>query len=106
MCGIWGYIHFGKSSGQAKLATLYETFMNSQVRGPDRSDFKQINEFIQLYLGFHRLAIMNRSAYGEQPFVCEINDNTEQKQEQKSVYAVCNGEIYNHRELIAKYDGL
>jgi asparagine synthase (glutamine-hydrolysing) len=93
MCGIWGYIEI-KSTHD--LCKLFMSFMELQKRGPDRSDFKIINEFMKIYLGFHRLAIMDRSTYGDQPFTLEVRN----KDEHKSIYAICNGEIYNFKKLV------
>jgi asparagine synthase (glutamine-hydrolysing) len=93
MCGIWGYIALTKNYDKS---LLFRSFVNGQMRGPDRSKFESINEFIDIFLGFHRLAIMDRSTYGDQPFTYEIKDMNEFK----SVYAICNGEIYNYKELV------
>jgi asparagine synthase (glutamine-hydrolysing) len=100
MCGIWGYTQFGTSSDAPNVKTIFETCMNVQKRGPDHSDFKQINGFIKLFLGFHRLAIMGQSTYSDQPFTCEIKTSTEHR----SIYAICNGEIYNYMDLVTKYN--
>lgn len=97
MCGIWGYIALKKHH---ELLKLFKAFTHVQVRGPDRSDFKSINEFVNIYLGFHRLAIMDRSSYGDQPFTLEIKDG----KQHKSVYAICNGEIYNFHKLVEQND--
>lgn len=91
MCGIWGYISLTRVHDVQKLFTQYNTVRH---RGPDRSDFKVINEYVKLYLGFHRLAIMDRSTYGDQPFTLEI------KGENRSIYALCNGEIYNFHQHV------
>jgi asparagine synthase (glutamine-hydrolysing) len=72
--------------------------MNGQSRGPDRSSFEVINEFVNIYLGFHRLAIMDRSTYGDQPFTLEVKDTYNHR----SIYAVCNGEIYNYKQLVVE----
>lgn len=95
MCGIWGLIDLNSTYD---LSKLLQAFMKIQYRGPDRSDFKIINEFIKIYLGYHRLAIMDRSTYGDQPFTYEIRDKTHYN----SVYAICNGEIYNFKDHIEK----
>lgn len=99
MCGIWGYISLKDKHDVLKL---FSSFMQVQKRGPDRSDFKAINEFIKVYLGFHRLAIMDRSTYGDQPFTLELktDSNESSLSTHRSIYAICNGEIYNFRELI------
>ena len=88
MCGIWGYVARTNHLG---VAQLFEAFGRVQPRGPDRSDFRQFNEIARIYLGFHRLAIMDRGVGGDQPFVLDHNGH--------SIVVICNGEIYNHREL-------
>lgn len=93
MCGIWGYL---RKTDKQTIDKLFKSFMNVKNRGPDRSDFKVISEFIEIFLGFHRLAIMDRSTYGDQPFTLENHHN--------SIYVMCNGEIYNHLELTNKYN--
>lgn len=42
-------------------------------------------------MGFHRLAIMDRSMAGDQPFIV--------KDSRRTIYCICNGEIYNFHEL-------
>lgn len=102
MCGIWGYIRF--LTGNDKEANvIYNAYMDVQKRGPDRSDFKEINEFVKIYLGFHRLAIMDRSTYGDQPFTLEIYENDGEQDCHRSIYATCNGEIYNYKQLLHQY---
>jgi asparagine synthase (glutamine-hydrolysing) len=93
MCGIWGYIVLKNKHAESKLFT---SFMKVQPRGPDRSDFKIINEFTKIYSGFHRRAIMDRSSYGDQPFTLEIKDETQHR----SIYSETNGEIYNFHQLV------
>lgn len=97
MCGIWIYLI--KQGCQSTLSNgeIYEAFMNTQSRGPDRSSFLKLSEY-GLYIGFHRLSIMDTSTAGDQPFIMECPD------EGKVVYVVCNGEIYNYLELCEKYN--
>jgi asparagine synthase (glutamine-hydrolysing) len=95
MCGIWGYIAL---NGNYSLSQLFKSFMTVQRRGPDRTKLEIINEFVNIYIGFHRLAIMDRSTYGDQPFTLEIKDNDNNR----SVYAICNGEIYNYKQLVTE----
>ncbi len=69
-------------------------FARIQHRGPDQSVIQRLDRGVTL--GFHRLAIMDTSLAGQQPF-CEPEEQT---------WAVCNGEIYNHialRELTPGY---
>lgn len=75
-----------------RISNSYFNFMKLKRRGPDRSSFLQ---FDNVNVGFHRLAIMDVSINGDQPFVIE-KDN-------KQIYTICNGEIYNYKELIEKY---
>ena len=80
MCGIFGYI--GDSIDYEKL---YSNFNKIKKRGPDSFNFMNIKSSI--FLGFHRLSIVDQSKNGNQPF--KIN----------GIYLICNGEIYNHNEL-------
>lgn len=93
MCGIWGYI---SKANKEDVMSLFKSFHSIIHRGPDRSDFKIINN--NIYLGFHRLAIMDKSALGDQPFVTTL------KQDNRSIYTMCNGEIYNYKSIADKYD--
>lgn len=87
MCGIWGMkCNYDKMVLELLFGAL-------KLRGPDYSYFEEIKE--GFYLGFHRLAIMDGSELGNQPFIKGGKD--------KPVYSVINGEIYNYKELIAKY---
>ena len=60
-----------------------------QHRGPDSTDYKIIDNF---FLGFHRLAING------------LNNNSNQPLENNNVHLICNGEIYNYKELSNKYN--
>lgn len=92
MCGIWGLLSQTKIQN---FGQLYEAFMKIQSRGPDNSSFQLLNPFT--LLGFHRLAIMDLTAEGNQPF-------HHVRQDGSCVYCVCNGEIYPHEELKKEYD--
>lgn len=96
MCGIWAYIlkHRGELSDDFK-SKLYTAFTKIKHRGPDRSDFIEFDLLVPFFLGFHRLAIMDKSVNGDQPYVCTWKGRT--------IYALCNGEMYNYRELKKKY---
>jgi asparagine synthase (glutamine-hydrolysing) len=96
MCGIWGYILKHRENLSEDLKTkLYSSFQKLKHRGPDRSDFIEFDLMVPFFLGFHRLAIMDRTSNGDQPFVCEWEGRT--------IYTMCNGELYNHAELVEKY---
>lgn len=96
MCGIWAYVlkHRGELSEEFK-ARLYTAFQKVKHRGPDRSDFIEFDLLVPFFLGFHRLAIMDKSVNGDQPFVCTWKGRT--------IYTLCNGELYNYRHLQKKY---
>jgi asparagine synthase (glutamine-hydrolysing) len=84
MCGILAY-----SGNELRTGHFEKTFNTVAARGPDYSILTRINE--TAILGFHRLAIMDPSDAGNQPF------HTDGRA------AVCNGEIYNHRQLATQY---
>ena len=77
MCSIMGYL------GAMPLDLFKEGFAKTISRGPDMSKIIKVDGG---YLGFHRLAIMELTSLGMQPF--KLDDN----------YLVCNGEIYGFRE--------
>ena len=74
----------------------FYTYLNRiSHRGPDHTCIQQfLNSTVTV--GFVRLAIQGISATGNQPFVTNIDD--------RIIVVVCNGEIYNHREIEEKYD--
>ena len=92
MCGIWALI--GKSG--ISYETLFKAFMKIKHRGPDRSEFFMVEDILPVMVCFHRLSIMDLTSRADQPFVWESNGSTN--------YCICNGEIYNYKKLIEKYD--
>lgn len=62
-------------------------FNNIKHRGPDSTNIKIING---IQMGFHRLSITGLDD-GEQPF------------HKNNVYVMCNGEIYNYKNLISNF---
>ncbi|QKF93994.1 asparagine synthetase glutamine-hydrolyzing [Fadolivirus algeromassiliense] len=91
MCGIWALL---SQVPIDKLGFLCDAFMKTKGRGPEYSSFDLINQYI--LLGFHRLAIMDLSADGNQPFHHVREDGS-------CVYCVCNGEIYPHEQIKKEY---
>lgn len=79
MCGI--FIIRGTDYCSAYIEN---EFNKSVSRGPDSS---RLLEFNGNHLGFHRLAINGLTSDGMQPFI------------KNNCYLVCNGEIYNHKDL-------
>jgi len=89
MCGIFLYINRHDLNTLPTTAHIYNGFMASKARGPDNSHIIIDNN---LFIGFHRLMINDLSYAGDQPMI--HNENV----------LICNGEIYNFRELIAEYN--
>jgi len=88
MCGIFAYI--------SKILQDDSYFDNIKHRGPDCSKLiKLTHSEYNISLGFHRLSIIDLEG-GEQPFIY--------KDHNKKLYLICNGEIYNFKKLIEKYD--
>ena len=83
MCGIFALLN----SKHLDKKMLEKEFQKGKSRGPEYSKFIDLPS-INSCLGFHRLAINGvDDELSNQPFF--IN----------GIYLVCNGEIYNHKEL-------
>jgi asparagine synthase (glutamine-hydrolysing) len=67
--------------------TLTEYFLKGQQRGPDNTTSVYASD--DVWLGFHRLAINGLDDASNQPFYMD------------GIYLICNGEIYNYKELYA-----
>jgi asparagine synthase (glutamine-hydrolysing) len=89
MCGIWSIVN--KSNIDVKK--YLNDFWNLQHRGPDNS---HLETFSNVYVGFHRLAIMDTSFNSNQPYVLHDKNRT--------IVFTCNGEIYNYKELDKEYN--
>ena len=84
MCGIAGYVAGkGQPDGRDAVARMTDALVH---RGPDAAGLWSFGRGV---LGFRRLSIVDLSAEANQPFVNEDG----------SIGAVVNGEIYNHEEL-------
>lgn len=95
MCGIWAYLKgSGSDACSYGLDAQTRDFFQLTHRGPDHSHFEHLSPS-GLTLGFHRLAIVNTSFQGNQPFIKEDGLRT--------VILLCNGEIYNYRELAEEF---
>lgn len=84
MCGFAGYINL-RNNPRVELATLRRMTETLVHRGPDSSGYFVRDD---VGLGFRRLSIID-PAGGDQPIY----------NEDESIVLVCNGEIYNYREL-------
>ncbi len=92
MCGIFAYIQRGDFSDK-DLKIINEYFSRIKHRGPDHTSSVTLKKFgYTVFLGFHRLAIIG------------LSPETYPLLQDKDVYLVCNGEIYNYRYLIGKYN--
>jgi asparagine synthase (glutamine-hydrolysing) len=78
MCGIFAILN--------STENVNTYFMKGSHRGPDNTNLVRITD--SLFFGFHRLAI-NGLTNSNQPFCLN------------GTYLICNGEIYNHKELFA-----
>ena len=81
MCGIFALLN---NDGTIEEKVISENFNKGQHRGPDNSAINLSNDN---YVGFHRLQINGLNEESNQPF---IYDN---------ILLVCNGEIYNYKDL-------
>jgi asparagine synthase (glutamine-hydrolysing) len=79
MCGIFALLH-----PTMQMDEIIHGFQQGMHRGPDQSVFYPIDS--KVWMGFHRLAI-NGLDDGKQPFGYN------------GIYLICNGEIYNYKEL-------
>ena len=92
MCGIFFLKYF--TSLKKNKEIILNNFEKIKHRGPDKS----IHYFDKdTFIGFHRLAINGLSEKGDQPFIYD-------KPNGEKVYVICNGEIYNYKELNKKYN--
>ena len=90
MCGIFSYL---TDNINIDIDLLKKCGLKCQHRGPDNTKdiTYDINDF-KLFFMFHRLAINGLSELGDQP----IN--------KKNCVVICNGEIYNYKDLIFKHN--
>ena len=127
MCGIFAFIKLLKNDAftDHQKNTMLNTFMMIKHRGPDNTKYEFLdnstnhynslakydcsvnyyNKIItknkyhngktfEIFMGFHRLAINDLSETGNQPF----------KSSNGEITLICNGEIYNYKDLIRKFD--
>ena len=100
MCGIWGILSLDKIHYDQEL--LYKKFIQIKSRGPDRSVYITNSNYI---VGFHRLAIMDTSSQGDQPFSLSYYYPNERGESiLRTIYVSVNGEIYNWENLRADLD--
>ena len=88
MCGIFAFLNSVLSEEQ--MRRLHNSFMKGNGRGPEYSFLDKV--YNGTYVGFHRLAINGLNPESNQPFFYN------------GCVLVCNGEIYNYRDLIEEHD--
>lgn len=84
MCGILFYNKIDKEE-----SIVINNFEKLKHRGPDASNYIIKGP---IFMGCHRLSITNLNENGIQPF------------EKDSVFLICNGQIYNYKELATEYN--
>jgi asparagine synthase (glutamine-hydrolysing) len=89
MCGIFTLANYSETMFHG-YNNIYQEFMKGSKRGPEFSILKKINT--KLYFGFHRLAINGLNTNSNQPIHIDGG-------EQGEIILICNGEIYNYKEL-------
>jgi asparagine synthase (glutamine-hydrolysing) len=87
MCGIFTLLN-NESLFQKEF--IQDQFMKGQNRGPEFSKLEKIT--LLCLFGFHRLAINGLNEFSNQPII--IDD----------IALICNGEIYNYKELYEMMD--
>ncbi len=100
MCGIWAlinhYLHYGQTYSLSEVEAIVSRI---SARGPEGTRVKRFDgpfNDMDATLGFTRLAINGLTEAGMQPFEYTAPDGRK--------YAwICNGEIYNWRELAKQY---
>uniref|UniRef100_A0A6C0LQ32 asparagine synthase (glutamine-hydrolyzing) n=1 Tax=viral metagenome TaxID=1070528 RepID=A0A6C0LQ32_9ZZZZ len=85
MCGIWAALKAAGFTTEQALAYVKKL----EPRGPE---YTALNDISGVLLGFTRLAINGLTPLGHQPFL------------QTNTATVCNGEIYNYKELAARWN--
>lgn len=100
MCGIWGLLSLDTIKYDNEL--MYSKFMKIKPRGPDRTIWITNSNYI---VGFHRLAIMDTSSQGDQPFsLSYYYTNSHGHTYLRTCYVIVNGEIYNWEKLRSEPD--
>ena len=85
MCGIFSILN-----SCLEKKNIVHHFNKGSPRGPENSTLNV--PFHKIYMGFHRLAINGLDKHSGQPM--EIDN----------CVLICNGEIYNHKDIQNKYN--
>ena len=96
MCGIWAHILCNalkkNDLHNTSISKWFSDFYQLKHRGPTNSYFET---YENVCIGFHRLAIIDDTFQSNQPFILEDGERT--------IIFMCNGEIYNFKDLIHEY---
>jgi len=87
MCGIFSVLN---NNGSIPDTVINNSFKLGSGRGPEYSEYT--NLYSSIIVGFHRLAINGLDSISNQPMTID------------TVTLVCNGEIYNFKELFNMID--
>ena len=87
MCGIFTLLNYSEVNYDKFIKCQ---FMKGKNRGPEFSDLQHIS--MNAIFGFHRLAINGLDDISNQPITID------------NIHLICNGEIYNYRELYKLMD--
>ena len=104
MCGICGIL--STQFIDIPVNVLHEKFFTIKYRGPEKSICINDDNYA---LTFHRLAINDKSTLGDQPFnfsykYIQKDDEGKETIFRRTIYIMCNGEIYNSKELMEQED--
>jgi len=83
MCGIFALLN------NNNINDIRKEFMKGKNRGPE---FSKLENYVKCTFGFHRLAINGLNDTSNQPII--FND----------IILICNGEIYNYKQLYKTID--
>jgi len=84
MCGIFALLNTNNNDHTQNII-INEQFDKGRKRGPEHSKLEY--NYMKMILGFHRLAINGLNSESNQPIVF------------KDIVLICNGEIYNYKQL-------
>lgn len=84
MCGIFALLNTNNNDHTQNII-IKEQFYKGKRRGPEYSKLE--DQYMKMILGFHRLAINGLNIQSNQPIVF------------KDIVLICNGEIYNYKQL-------
>jgi len=84
MCGIFTLLNY---ENKYSIEFITQQFKNGSARGPENSQLSKVSR--KAMMGFHRLAINGLTQESSQPII------------KGDLILICNGEIYNYKELYA-----